>query len=261
MREYLRVVFVGGALAYRALFNWATPSMFVGTLLVAPLMQLIFYAYLGRQLGVADDSFYVVGNGIMSASFAGVYGGAMALTNERRYGTLGSVLLSPMNRSAIFLGRGLPYAVNGILISVFTLGVGSLILGVRLPARTLPGLFAAILTAALCCAFFGMVIGSVGLRARDIWFLSTLGQTLLLIVTGINVPRSVLPAWLRVVGDAMPVTHAVAGARDLLAGDSLAGYALIGDELLLAVVYAVLSVALLAVFEREARRHATLDLT
>ena len=46
----VRLLAVGGVIAYRALFNWTTPSMFVGTLLVGPLFQLLFFAFLGRQL-------------------------------------------------------------------------------------------------------------------------------------------------------------------------------------------------------------------
>src|SRR5439155_352905 len=113
-----RLVGIGGVLAYRALFNWTTPGMFVGTLLVGPLFQLLFFAYLGRQLQVADDRFYIVGNAVLAASLACVFGGTMAVANERRYGTLGHVLLSPRSRTAIFLGRALPYAGNGLLIAV-----------------------------------------------------------------------------------------------------------------------------------------------
>jgi hypothetical protein len=49
----LRLIGVGGVIAYRALFNWTTPAMFVGTLLVGPVFQLLFFAFLGRQLGAA----------------------------------------------------------------------------------------------------------------------------------------------------------------------------------------------------------------
>ncbi|MFE7709278.1 hypothetical protein ACFU6I_26540 [Streptomyces sp. NPDC057486] len=47
----LRLVVVGGAISYRALFNWTTPPMFIGTLLVGPLLQLLFFVFIGRQLG------------------------------------------------------------------------------------------------------------------------------------------------------------------------------------------------------------------
>ncbi|HEX5542299.1 MAG TPA: ABC transporter permease [Micromonospora sp.] len=140
MPALFRLVGVGGVTAYCALFNWTTPAMFIGTLLVDPLFQLLFFAYLGRQLGVADDRFYIIGHAVLAASVACVFGGTVAVSNERRYGILGHVLLSPRSRTAVFLGRALPYAGNDLLIAAFTLGVGALLLGLRIPPGALPGL-------------------------------------------------------------------------------------------------------------------------
>ena len=50
---------------------------------------------------------------------ASVYGMTMAISNERWFGTLGP-LASPANRSAVFLGRGLPVLANGMFVSAFT---------------------------------------------------------------------------------------------------------------------------------------------
>jgi len=121
----MRLLTVGGIIAYRALFNWATPAMFIGTLLVGPVFQLLFFAYLGRQLGIADDGFYIVGNAVLAASALCLFGGSMAVLNERRFGTLGHVLLSPRSRTLTWIGRWLPYAGNGLLVAAFTLGVGT----------------------------------------------------------------------------------------------------------------------------------------
>ncbi len=109
-----RLVVVGGSLSYRALSNWATPPMFVGTLLVGPLLQVFFFVCLGREPGVADDRFHLVGNAVPAASASCVYGGTMAVANERRYGTLGAVLLSPRHRIPLWAGRALPYVLNGL---------------------------------------------------------------------------------------------------------------------------------------------------
>ncbi|MCP3820265.1 hypothetical protein NLX86_19830 [Streptomyces sp. A3M-1-3] len=81
----VRLVVIAGGISYRALFNWTTPPMFIGTLLAGPLLQLLFFVYLGRELGVADDRFYLVGNAVLAASTACVYGGTMAVANERRW--------------------------------------------------------------------------------------------------------------------------------------------------------------------------------
>jgi ABC-type multidrug transport system permease subunit len=260
MKATLRLIGLGGVIAYRALFNWTTPAMFVGTLLIGPLFQLLFFAYLGRQLGVADDRFYIVGNAVLAASLACVFGGTMAVANERRYGTLSHVLLSPRSRTVLFLGRALPYAANGLLIAAFTLAGGALLLGLRLPLGALPGLVLALAAGSLACAFFGLLLGALGLRFKDVWLVSNVSVAILLLLTGVNVPAETLPAGMRAIGSVLPVTHAAEAARVLAAGDGLAAAVpSIGWELAVAGGYAVVAAVLLRLFEVESRRRASLD--
>ena len=256
----LRLVTVGGVIAYRALFNWTTPGMFIGTLLVGPLFQLLFFAYLGRQLQVADDRFYIVGNAVLAASLACVFGGTMAVSNERRFGTLGHVLLSPRSRTAVFLGRVIPYAGNGLLIAAFTLTGGALLLGLRIPLAALPGLTVALAIGSLSCGFFGLTLGALGLRFRDVWVVSNVSVALLLLLTGVNVPSDRLPGWMAATGEFLPITHAAEAARLLAAGSGLGAAApALGLEVAVGAGYAVLAAALLKVFELESRRHASLE--
>jgi ABC-2 type transport system permease protein len=255
-----RLIGTGGVIAYRALFNWTTPAMFIGSLLVGPIFQLLFFAYLGRQLGVADDRFYIVGNAVLAASLSCVFGGTMAVANERRFGTLGHVLLSPRSRTAVFLGRVLPYAGNGLLIAASTLTVGALLLGLRVPPEALPALLATLAVAALSCGFFGLTLGALGLRFRDVWVVSNVSVALLLLLTGVNVPAAGLPGWMRLVGDGLPITHAARAARQLVAGEGLAAAApALAAEAAVGLGYAVLAAVLLKVFEAESRRRASLD--
>jgi ABC-2 type transport system permease protein len=256
----LRLLTVGGVLAYRALFNWTTPAMYVGTLLAYPVAQLLFFAYLGRQLGVADDRFFLIGNAVLGASLAGVFGGTMALANERRYATLGMVLLSPRNRVVLFLGRALPYAGNGLLIAVFTLTVGALLLGVTIPLETLPGLLAVLALGSLSCAFFGLTLGALGLRFRDVFTISNLAATILILVSGANVPRASLPGWLQAVGEVLPTTHVIEAGHRLTNGESLASLGpVLLREVFVLVGYAVTAALLLRFFESRGRRHGELD--
>jgi ABC-2 type transport system permease protein len=260
MIAMFRLVGVGGVIAYRALFNWTTPAMFVGTLLVGPLFELLFFAFLGRQLAVADDRFFIVGNAVLAASLACVFGGTMAVSNERRYGTLGHVLISPRSRTALFLGRALPYAGNGLLIAASTLTGGAILLGLRIPVTALPGLLLAFAIGSLACAFFGLTLGAIGLRFRDVWLVSNVAVALLLLLTQVNVPAAALPDWLRAAGEVVPITHAAEAARRLVAGEPF-GSALVplAAETAVGVGYAVLAAVLLKVFEVESRRRASLD--
>jgi ABC-2 type transport system permease protein len=256
----LRLIGVGGVIAYRALFNWTTPAMFVGTLLVGPVFQLLFFAFLGRQLGVGSDHFYIVGNAVFASATACVYGGVMAVANERRFGTLGHVLLSPRSRTAIFLGRALPYAANGLLVAAITLLGGVLVLGLSVPGSALPGLLLAFAAGSVSSAFFGLALGAVGLRLRDVWLISNVAVALMLLLTAVNVPAAALPEWIRAVGSFVPITHAAEAARRLAAEGSPAdSLAPLGVELVVGVAYAGLAAVLLRIFEAESRRRASLD--
>ncbi|GAB7039899.1 MULTISPECIES: ABC transporter permease [Catenuloplanes] len=260
MRATFRLLGMGSVIAYRALFNWTTPIVFVGSLLVGPLFQLIFFAYVGRELSVGDDRFYIVGNAVLAAAWTCVFGGTMAIGNERRFGTLGHVLLSPRSRTLIFLGRATPYALNGLLVAAVILAVGATVLGLHIPASAIPLLALCLAAGAVASAFFGLTLGALGLRFRDIWVISNVTSALMVLLTGVNVPLDQLPAGLRAIGSVLPITHAAAAARDAAAG---AGLAAIAPDLLteagIALAYAVLTAVLLRVFEAESRRRASLD--
>jgi len=116
MRRWLSVFLVGGNLAYRGLFNWIHPAIYIPTMLGAPLFQLIFFTKLGQFAHAESRDFYIVGNSIQACAMSSVYGMTMAVANERWFGTLGPLLASPASRSAVFLGRGLPVLANGIFV-------------------------------------------------------------------------------------------------------------------------------------------------
>ena len=120
----LRVFFVGGYIAYRALFNWMRPSYYIPTMLGAPLFQILFFAYIGRYTGLEDDAFFVVGNAVQLSAMAGIYGMAMTIGGERWTQTLSPLLATPANRLPLFLGRALPLIANGIVTSAFAFAVG-----------------------------------------------------------------------------------------------------------------------------------------
>ncbi len=255
-----RLLLFGGTMSYRALFNWATPAMFIGTLLGAPLVQMLFFVYLGRQLGTGDDRFYVIGNAVLAASVACVYGGTMAIANERQYGTLGALLLSPRSRTLLWLGRALPYVANGILATAINLAAGDLLMGLHLSLPELSRIAPLILAATIGCSGFGLLLGALGLRLRDVFLLANVVFVLLLLLTGANVPRNVLPAWMRAVGDVLPLAHAITGSRLAADGGSMASVLpSLGLETGLGICYLLAAVALLHWFERSSRLKGTLD--
>jgi ABC-2 type transport system permease protein len=260
VRTNLRVFFVGGAIAYRALFNWVHPAIYIPTMLGSPLFQILFFAHLGRFSGVGNDTFFVIGNAVQISCMAGIYGSTMSIANERHFATLAPLLATPTNRLVLFSGRALPYVANGLFVAAFGFLVGATLLDLDLAAGSVPLLIPVILVTVVSSTFFGMLLGSIGLRARDVFFIANLAYFLMLLLCGVNVPLESLPGWLESVGRALPLTHGIIAARSVAEGAGFGDVATaVRTEALLGLMYGTLAYLLFRFFEAEGRRRASLE--
>jgi ABC-2 type transport system permease protein len=258
--SFARVFFVGGLLSYRALFNWIRPSIYIPTLLGGPLFQILFFTYLGRYATDESDQFFLVGNAIQVSALSAVFGMAMAVANERWYGTLGPILASPANRAAIFLGRALPVLANSALVSAFGFLVGFVLLDFRPGWHAVPALAVVVVVSSAGATAFGMMIGSIGLRAKDFFFAANMANFLLLLFCGVNVAIEELPEWMEAISRCLPLTHGIMAGREIAEGATLADVAgLVWTEIGIAVAYAAAAYIVFRVLERESRRSAVLD--
>lgn len=256
----LRVFFVGGYLSYRALFNWMHPSMYIPTMLGAPIFQILFFAYIGRFAELENDEFFVVGNAVQLSAMAGVYGMAMTVGGERWTQTLSALMATPANRLPLFLGRSVPLIANGVITSAFAFCVGALLLDFSMPASGIPALAVVVFASAFACTSLGLVIGALGLRARDVFFLANLVVFSLLLFCGVNIPQDSLPGWMQTVGSCLPLTHGIEAAREIAQGASLADVSgLVWTEVGIGMVYASAAYVLFRLFEHEGRRRASLE--
>ena len=260
MTAALRVFFVGGTISYRALFNWISPVMYVTTMLGSPLFQILFFTYLGRYAGSRGDDFFIVGNAVQVSAMAGIYGMVMGIANERQYGTLSPLLATPANRLAVFSGRALPHVVNGLIVSAFGFTVSWLLLDFDPDPSVLPDLAAVVVVTVASCTALGMLIGSIGLRARDVFFAANLVYFLMLLFCGVNIDVDSLPGWMEAIGRALPLTHGIDAARQIVAGAALGDVkGLVLTEALIGAAYAVTAYLLFRLFEAEGRRRASLE--
>jgi ABC-2 type transport system permease protein len=261
VKQFARVFLIGGLISYRALFNWIRPYIYIPTMLGSPLFQILFFTYLGRYSGAGNgDAFFVVGNAVQVCGMSCVYGMTMMVANERWFGTLGPLLATPANRLAIFLGRGVPVFANGVLISAFGFAVGVVLLHFRPPLHSLPALALVVCLTTASCTAFGMVLGSIGLRSKDFFFVANLAYFLMLLFCGVNIPLSVMPGWMEAIGRSLPLTHGIEAARTIAAGGGLGEVSgLLWTELGIAAAYAAVGYGFLRLLEAGSRRNAVLD--
>ncbi|WP_441248229.1 ABC transporter permease [Kitasatospora sp. McL0602] len=256
----LRFFLVSGWLAYRGGFRVLTPAVFIPMVLVQPVVELLFYLQLGHYAGTRSAAFYVVGNSLYSCSVGGLFTMAVSVAVERRNNTLVVVLASPVNRLLLFASRAVPAFCIGLCTGVTTLLVGWLVAGSEIEPGRLPLLIAALLCACASATAFGLLIGAVGLRARDVNFVAGLVLSLCLLLSGANVPVSEFPAPLQALATLMPMTLSIEAARRSLDGQAGGGLLLAG-QLLLAAGYLVIAAVLIRVFERSAKAHGSLEIS
>jgi ABC-2 type transport system permease protein len=258
--SFVRVFFIGGAIAYRGLFNWVHPRIYIPTMLIGPLFQILFFAYLGRYSGLENDAFFVVGNAVQSSAMSSVFAGTMAIANERQYQTLSPLLATPANRFAIFMGRSLPVIASGLLVSGWGFVMGRLLLHFHPPLSSVPPLALVTVVSVVSGTAFGLTLGSVGMRARDVFMIANVAYYLMWLLCGVNIPLDALPGWLEQIGRLMPLTHGIAAAREIASGASLSSVGgLVWTELGVAAAWGTIAFTLVRYFEYEGRRRASLE--
>ena len=260
MTAFIRIFFIGGLIAYRGLFNWIRPSMYIPTMLIGPIFQILFFAYLGRYSRLQNDAFFVVGNAIQASAMSAVFAGTMTIANERSYQTLSPLLASPANRFAVFMGRSLPVLASGLIVSAWGFLMGRLLLRFHPHLASIPSLAVVVVVSVASCTAFGLTIGSVGMRARDVFMSANIAYYLMWLLCGVNIPLDALPGWLAQIGRLMPLTHGIAAGREVAAGASLGSVSgLVWTEVGVGAAYAAVAFTLMRLFEFEGRRRASLE--
>jgi ABC-2 type transport system permease protein len=225
-----------------------------------PVFEILFFAHLGRYAGVGSDEFFLIGNTFMAVAVTGFFGMSAAIAGERRSQTLTSLLASPANRLALFLGRALPSILTGFVVAALAFAICAPPLDVEFTASELGGVAVAALVSSFACTAFGLCLGALGFRGRNVTLFADVIAGSLLVVSGANVPLERLPEWVQALGSVLPLTHGIEAARELADGAALGDVSgLLATEFGIGLVYLVLGVGMLRFFEYEGRRSATLE--
>lgn len=149
---------------------------------------------------------------IMPSLFAG-----MSVVWDREFGFLREVLVAPLNRTGVALGKiggGAAVAtVEGLLVLVLAPFVG-----VSVGARELVLLLPLLLLLSMSLSAFGIL---VGLRLRSQETFQTVMALLvfpILFLSGIFFPVEATPTWMTVAAKLNPVTYGVDAIRQVLLG-------------------------------------------
>jgi len=192
-------------------------------------MPLFFLAFLGlgfSRMGVPGVSgeggyvrFLVPGILGMSLLFSSTFGGLSVLW-DREFGFLKEIMVAPVSRMSIVLGRIAGGVTTALLQGVMILMV-SYLMGFRV--RSLPSLLLSLVFMVLISVTFlglGLIFAS---RMRDMQGFSIVMNFVifpLFFLSGALYPLDNFPGWLRVVSHLDPLTYGVDGLRGVLIGVS-----------------------------------------
>jgi ABC-2 type transport system permease protein len=191
---------------------------------------------------------------------AGVHGVSQTIANERLFGAINNVFISPAGRVPLYLGRTWPHVVIGGLTSAAGLGIAALVFGLSLPADRWTALVLVVVVTVVSCCGMGMLFGALGLMGRDTSITANVAYLVLLVFTGASVPLERVPAAVAACSHALPMTNGIAALRRLVAvGPDGQFWVWIGWEAIVAVGWISLTVVLLRWIEQLARRTGSVD--
>lgn len=249
--DYLRIYFASAWYSYRALYAWQTLGPYVSGKVAFPLAQMLFFLFMGKLAGTADPVYIVLGHILLLPATNGVAGVSMTISGERDFRTLPYLIASPAPRAPLFLGRSLVHVVDGLLSTVVAFILGVLFFRIDLSHANLPLTALCILLLSITSCGIGLVLGSLSLRSREAWTITSMISILLYILSGVNFPVTILPRFFQVISYSLPLTRGIQAARLAMNGANLAiVQTLFIGELLVGLIYIVTGYLMFSRFEK-----------
>lgn len=231
-------------------YTWRKPSLLIMGLLQPVLYLALFGPLLNNLSGAPGLSgrsawaVFVPGLLVQQAVFSSVFVG-ISILSERRSGALDRMAVSGADSLGLLLGR-LGRDVLVLLAQSLLLCAGAVIAGLRVSPVGLAATLAMLAVTGLAVAAFSYGIAlrlQTEMAFAQMVNLFTLPVVLL---SGVLLPMTLAPTWLRDLSQANPLSHVVNGARALFAGTytsstALASMAVAGGLLVLGCGFGVWS--------------------
>ena len=190
-----------------------------------------------------------IGLGVMMSGLTAL---GVALAREREIGTLDGLLMAPISRVSIILGKTLAQTLRNLIQGSLIIILAIFVFGVHV--RGNPLLIAAILIlGTLSFLGIGIVATSIAKEQESAQFILGFLQFPMLFLSGVLFPVEQMPLPLQYVSKILPLTYAVDALRKVMVlGVEPSGVVL---ELLLLVIISVATIAVgVPLFDRAVRK-------
>jgi ABC-2 type transport system permease protein len=213
--------------------NWTDPFLFLVYSVVKPVAGVLILVFMYRAVaktGPGDPiyAYIFLGNAFYIYVGAVLAGASYTILDDReRYRVLKYLYVAPINVPVYMFGRAMARFVTGSIAVVITVSAGILFFGlpIHLAQVDWPVFFGALGLGVLCLTLMGIILGSFTLTLRmEPWFAGEAVAAALYLFSGAIFPLTLLPAWLRPIGFALPMTYWLELIRRALLGPAASAF-------------------------------------
>jgi ABC-2 type transport system permease protein len=133
---------------------------------------------------------------------------SVGLLRERESGMFRRLRAAPLSRGTLLLGKGLSYAIIGLLSLAGCFAFSMLVFGVRINGSW-PGFLLCLVAASLMASALGLALAALGRTPAGTRGMGIIVVLLLLMIGGAWVPTFLLPRWLQSAALATPTRWAI----------------------------------------------------
>lgn len=237
-------------------------EFFILTTFISPLIfaTLAFFLFQSGGGTAGQTLLYVaLGAGMMGVWSTTLFGCGGAIAWQRWEGTLELLVSAPSRYDFILVGQTFGAVVLGFYGIVATLAWGVLLFGMPIEATFPLVLPLSLLAAIVSLGSLGMLIATTFVLYRHANALGNLLEYPIWLITGLLVPISVLPLWIKPISYLLAPTWGMEAIRGAATGAEPPWLAIVMC-FVLAVIYYVAARILLVYVLDKARRDATLAL-
>jgi ABC-2 type transport system permease protein len=165
--------------------------------------------------GGSSFDFIAPGFIAMNVMMSGLTALGAALARERESGTLAGILMSPISRTSIILGKTVSHAIRNLFQATITITIAILVFGITI--RGNPLLIAAILiVGTMSFLGLGIVATSIAKEQESAQLVLGLLQFPMMFLSGVLFPVEQMPSVLQLVSKVLPLTYAVDALRKVM---------------------------------------------
>jgi len=178
---------------------------------------------------------------------------------ERWEGTIEYTFMAPLSRAMHLGGSGVFAVLYGLIRATLLFIVVALFFGLSMPNANFVGALVLLLIASVSFFGIGMMTAVLPLISPEKGAqLGFVGQGMLLVVSGVYYPVSVLPGWMEWISTISPATYALRGIRAAILDGTGIAWADVWPLLVIGACSIPLGLWIFSIGERYAKKHGKL---